>query len=354
MEDATSNSLRTGASVAVNSSNTRGPVVTRGDNVVSSNRISLTSVESINEIRQYSFPSDIPQHHMIITAKKATRNPSLGGMMSTNMNFGTRGMIRLPIPESLRDVSEVKYTQEGIVSLSSVAGAISGNTVSGGVSRLPFVGNFASSVINTVAGVADVAGRAGGVEELKARSGLAPNQMLTILLKGPEYKRHSFSWKMYPKNEKESKTIREIVNLFKACSRPGLGGSRAFFTFPDIFELRFTNPGFLFSFKPAVLETISVNYTPSGQPSFYRKTGAPDGIEMTLNFIELEYWLSEEDDKNISFAESSARLGGAALSAKDDILNTLRDLNPGRTEEEIQNLATSLGAPPVNFSVAGK
>jgi hypothetical protein len=50
----------------------------------------------------------------------------------------------------------------------------------------------------------------------------------------------------------------------------------------------------MFKFKPTVLNSVIVNYTPSGQPSLYRTTGAPDGVELTLNFTEIEYWLSDD------------------------------------------------------------
>ena len=80
-----------------------------------------------------------------------------------------------------------------------------------------------------------------------------------------------------------------------------------FFEFPKVFKLSFSpNENFLYAFKPAVMESISVNYTPSGSPNFYGKTGAPDGITLTMNFWELEYWLSEDAQSN-GIAETTRR-----------------------------------------------
>jgi hypothetical protein len=80
---------------------------------------------------------------------------------------------------------------------------------------------------------------------------------------------------------------------------PGLALSGAIFTFPKIFQISFSpNPIYMYKFKPAVLEGLTVNYAPGGQPSFYRASGEtdgqnpPEGLDIAMQFLELEYWLN--------------------------------------------------------------
>ena len=74
----------------------------------------------------------------------------------------------------------------------------------------------------------------------------------------------------------------------------------------------FFNHDKLFEFKTGVVTGFSVNYSPSGNPSFYKsasKTGGhPTEIEMTIRIKELEAWL--RDDYG-SLGASNAGIVGA-------------------------------------------
>jgi hypothetical protein len=276
----TSGSLSSGSSIATGYTIPQGITVSRSDIVGPASRYKLKTVESSAKVGSYIFPADLGQHYMTIAVSTATRKTSIGGGTKTgSMQLNTSNYIRLPLPENIKDINETEYTTEGAVSLSSLTSAFS-----------KFTG--ADSFFNPLADA-----KIGN--ELKAKTGVAPNQMLTILLKGPKYKSHSFTWKLYPRNKKESDMIASMIELLKTSSRPGLGAGSAFFLFPHLFGLSFTlnsrtNSGYMFKFKPTVLNSVLVNYTPSGQPSLYRTTGAPDGVELTLNFTEVEYWLSDD------------------------------------------------------------
>jgi hypothetical protein len=128
----------------------------------------------------------------------------------------------------------------------------------------------------------------------QAALGVAPNQFLTVLLKGPAYKKHDFTWTLSPRNRAESENIRQIIYFLKGAMlvrRPTLG----FFLPPKIFTPKFNkNDNYLYKFKPCVLENLSVNYSPSGAPAFYSQTGAPDAVELKLSFLEIEFWFSED------------------------------------------------------------
>jgi hypothetical protein len=221
----------------------------------------------------------------------------------------TETSIALPLPENIKDVTQVAYSESRVLGganalqaiMGVATGAISGSL--GPISRFPS-GGF-NAAVQAAQGFAQPLIEP-ALNDLQASTGLTPNQMLTVLLQGPTYKTHSFTWKLYPKDPRESIVIKQIINELKIKSRPGTSLYRQFFTFPRLFNLSFTINGkehfneqdpqnYLFAFKPAVLEGISVNYTPSGQPALYKGTGAPDGVEITLNFKEVEYWLNGEE-----------------------------------------------------------
>ena len=141
-----------------------------------------------------------------------------------------------------------------------------------------------------------------------AAFGVAPNQFLTVMLKGPQYKKHEFSWKLSPRNEQESEAVRKIILTLNNAIAPGVTG--AYFTFPKVFEIKFNpNENVLYKFKPAVIESMSVNYAPSGAPAFYRRTNAPDSVELRLQFLELEFWLTGQFSGS-SIASDGSTLGG--------------------------------------------
>jgi len=276
----TSGSLSSGSSIATGYTIPQGITVSRSDIVGPASRYKLKTVESSAKVGSYIFPADLGQHYMTIAVSTTTRKTSIGGGTKTGgIQLNTSNYIRLPLPENIKDINETEYTTEGAVSL---------DKLSAGISSVLGLDSFFKPL-----------GDAGIGNEIKAQTGIAPNQMLTILLKGPKYKSHSFTWKLYPRNKKESDTIASMIELLKTSSRPGRGAGSAFFLFPHLFGLSFTlnsrtNSGYMFKFKPTVLNSVIVNYTPSGQPSLYRTTGAPDGVELTLNFTEIEYWLSDD------------------------------------------------------------
>jgi hypothetical protein len=209
--------------------------------------------------------------------------------------------IILPLPENLTDVNRVNYAQDPMIDLSSIAQSITGGTI-GAVSR--GLVDAASSIMRTavvnIAGAVASQAAASAAKITLADTGLAPNQFLTVILKGPEYKKYNFTWKFYPKNAKESQEIQRIVYTIRNAMRTNLGPANAFFNFPKVFNLSFSDSTYLYQFKPAVIDNMSVNYTPSGSPIFYNGTGAPDGVQLTISFSEIEYHLADEIAENNS------------------------------------------------------
>jgi hypothetical protein len=70
------------------------------------------------------------------------------------------------------------------------------------------------------------------------------------------------------------------------------------------------NQDYLYKFKPCVIESMSVNYASAGMPSFFKRSDAPVDVTISLNLLEIEYWLKED----IEDPSGAARAAAAAVA----------------------------------------
>jgi hypothetical protein len=222
------------------------------------------------------------------------------------------GAIRLPLPNSMVDDQNVQYSPEE-------AGTVAGSALN----QFAMTGNgtgLASALGTGAVGAAagfglSKLGQAGPVGQALAGAanaknaallgqlaGVAVNPFLTVLFKSPQFKKHTFTWRLSPTNAKESQTLNNIITTLRYNQLPdttgALGG--ALLTYPNIVKLSVSNGGisprspFLFTFKPAVIENLSINFTPSNQPSFFGSTKAPTEVEIRITFLEIEFFLQRD------------------------------------------------------------
>lgn len=256
----------------------------------------LSRIETGGAIGRLQFPADRAKYYMTLDQSVFSRNTS-NYLTGVNFALESENKITLPMPQQMVDNHSVSYEQTEI-------GQFTGAAVEAAFSRM--ASDASGTMTNTLqaltAGLTSALGGfikgATGFDPAlagRAATGLAPNQFLTVLLKGPQYKKYEFSWKLSPRNEGESESIRKIIALLNKSMAPGLTGAQAFFTFPKVFKVGFSNEGVLYRFKPAVLENMTINYAPSGAPAFYSRTGAPDTVELRLQFLEIEFWLESDN-----------------------------------------------------------
>jgi len=246
---------------------------------------------SKSSIEQYQFPADLPKYYFTLGVSDYNRVDAFSFVVNITST------IKLPLPKQLADNDQVSYEQQ---ELGQMTGALSG-----GLSSL-LQGDVQGAIGNVLGGAAGTAGFAalkalGGItglsaiEGTQAAFGVAPNPYTTVLLKGPTYKKHEFSWTLSPRTAEESRKVKDIIKLLKNSMFVGLGPGGTFFTPPKIFSPKFfNNENYLYKFKPCVLENMSVNYSPSGAPAFYTTTGAPDAVELRLSFLEIEFWFKDQ------------------------------------------------------------
>lgn len=285
--------LNNGASIAADVTRVPPLQVTQADVYPIRGQVNSEIESKHSNYASLRFPMDTGKYHMSLGISSYNRT----NLFSVALNI--LGSIKLPLPMQMVDSLSVNYEQQELGSIPGAAVNAAMGKINGQGGSLSNIfqaeGLIATAAVNTLSGIfgqtVDTTYR--------AATGLAPNQYMTILLKGPQYKKHEFSWKLSPRNEQESESVRKIIATLQDAASPGL--KNAFqFSFPKIFDIGFNpNPQMLYRFLPAVLENVSVNYAPSGVPSFYRRTEGPDTVELRLSFLELELWLSDRGMFNI-------------------------------------------------------
>jgi len=190
------------------------------------------------------------------------------GIQNTGI-LDDNGTIRLPIPNSLVDHQDEEYSSEnyGIV--------------------------------------------AGAAANLLAAAGQTANPFLAIMYRSPAFKTHNFMWRLSPSNKIESQTLNKIINTLKYNELPTFELSGFTLGYPNIVQVTLsclTSDYFSFTYKPAVIRSFEVNYTPEGQPSFFggSATGdaAPTVVEIRMTITEIEYWTQSDFGLNTNTGAS--------------------------------------------------
>jgi len=247
-----------------------------------------------------SFPIDLPKYYFKIGIGTYNRISD-----SDIADVKGNGGVVLPMPATMQDALGVQWKEEEIGWTGAiVSNALSsdgdtndrggwqtgtGLTMGAAAAAARGVGSLLSYA--TGSNLADRAISAG-----QAMFGMAPNQFLTILFKGPQYKQYTFTWKLAPKNVKESQILLNIIRRLNREASPTADYSALVWRYPSVFQCQFSpNENQMYKFKPAVLRNVVTNYAGSGMPAFY-KSGFPESVQLSLTFQEMEFWLKGDFD----------------------------------------------------------
>lgn len=167
-------------------------------------------------------------------------------------------------------------------------------------------------------------------------AGVARNPHKVVLFSGVNFRTHTFTYSLTPRNAKEARNIKDIIRLFKYYMSPsyGLGGlpgiarglfsglgfpelgqtagnitaeagatSRAFFEYPEVFVIRFRNKEELFQIGESVLTNFDVNYHPQNYPAYVRSldspnVASPSEVVISLTFKETDVVTKEQIKEN--------------------------------------------------------
>lgn len=181
--------------------------------------------------------------------------------------------------------------------------------------------------------LADAFGVGRGAQRVATYFGFNLNKQKTVLLESPMLKRHEFRWKLSPKNKNESDALKKMIDNLKIGMAPPVVQNTlsAIIKFPYIYDVYFEpNSKWLYPLKPCVIESISVNFSGNGQvPAFLRGQGAPESVMLTLNLLEIEFWVRQDYErwtKDSNPVDTLSKFDNTFSAAQDE---TFYDSLPG-------------------------
>lgn len=225
-----------------------------------------------------------------------------------------KGTIILPIPDDIKDnngaqwgASTMNLAEAGVAEL---AGSLLGgeflkdantkfeslvNTVMTGTGQKTIAATAISAGITKLLGsnkFQDIAGRAAGV---------AANSNIELIFSGIKLREgFTFGFDIVPRSQKEAQEVRKIIRALKKHSAGKKGiGAGLFLQAPEVFRVEYMSGGkphpYLNRFKICALQSMSVNYAPTGTYSTYAD-GAPVNMTLSLGFMELTPIFAEDYD----------------------------------------------------------
>ena len=235
-----------------------------------------------------------------------------GGAGRTNLGFADRsswtgrvvGAVTLPIPGGVQDANKADWSS-GTMTAAQIATSDAVKSLlanSGTEGATEAIGSVQSSIEAAREGGADVStGLANffteqltGATDLMSRTeGAIMNPNMELLFKAPTLRAFAFSWRLSPRDERESMTIMRIIRMFKQSMAPKKTVSQLFLKAPNTYKVAFQSPyggknhRFLPKVKECAMINFDVNYTPDGNYMTYDNSSMVS-YEMSMSFQEIE------------------------------------------------------------------
>ena len=259
----------------------------------------------------------------------------------------------LPLPNELRDDTSVSYTAPNLETIGDLANGNYGSML--GAIALRHSGNIINNVGAAGAGAifGDVGEKIGSnllnadqiTSAVQQATGLAPNPNPSVAFQGPVLRDFSYTWAFYPKSRDESSKIQRMIKILKrsALPRNPISGSAAILDYPDMVQVNFFpwdaalgtgeltyknqwgwTENSIIKYKKCFMQTVNVNYNAFGVPAFFEGSTLPASYQITINFREAEYMLSEDWDEGVGVGpiDSSGRVGFDVMGAITDAVAT--------------------------------
>lgn len=255
-------------------------------------------------------PNLVSERGTFRSSSPAPGQPLNGRDNSKVDSFNT---VFLPMPSNIQDGNSVKYADDTLNGI--VAQAVQGTTAimtaqgSGGVTSMvnqtlkEMQTQFGSFFDKSGGAAKDLIIRALAAQSVNIFGGnVTPDQILArqsgeifnpnmeLLFNGVTLRTFKFSFKMTPRNNKESAEVKQIIRLLKTKMAPKYVNTTYLKT-PDIFQLTYKKGSgehpFLHRFKKCALTDMAVNYTGENIYATYGDA-TPVSMIMDLTFRELE------------------------------------------------------------------
>lgn len=227
--------------------------------------------------------------------------------------------IVLYMPEDIGQSDQRNWSEATIGPLQMAAMRAAGSMIGGAGSGQFWAGaNAAATEATTdpaiipalVRGVgANVAGKTLNMDANNITGGLigqVVNPNLEVFFSKVGLRTFQFRWTLVPRNERESRIIKEMIWQFKKASAPELAQGGWFTTVPHVFKIQYKTGSqdnhWLNKIKACALTNINVNYTAAGSYSTL-EDGAPTAVGLQMNFQELKAIISEDYGDSFNYTE---------------------------------------------------
>jgi hypothetical protein len=258
--------------------------------------------------------------------------PQLSTIQS-NRNFGSEstetrikeygGTVCLPMHPGISDSNSVGWGDDSLNPIQAAFGQVASNAIEN-VSNIRNANDVGNALKEIVEGSFDVigtlgaegsagnyikqyfAGQAVGANIVGRTTGLVLNPNLELLFTGPNLRTFSYSYKLTPRDSKESEKIKKIILFFKKAMAVQKSNTSLFLKTPSVFKLEYIygkNGGqhpFLNKIKTCALTSFNVDYTPDGTYMTYNDDGSMTSYNISMSFSELEPIYREDYDDNLA------------------------------------------------------
>lgn len=264
-----------------------------------------TRSAQINKPYHLKFPEDLGEHYIQFTFKSFNQNSPIDRVAQVDPLT-----IYLPMSPNLQENYSIGYHTPSMGATGTVVDeavqkyfADKSAGLSGGNNS--WKENLGSALGQGVA----AAGTAGkGIAALASKAlmdaapaigaaiqkniGAAVNPNMATLFESVGFRKHQFTFKLYPTSQAESEKLKEIIKAIRNRVIPKKLDDQ-FLGFPDKVDIKIhpKNPyvdGDDKGIRTCVVENMSINYAPNGVAFFKGKQGNPVGVELSLSFQETE------------------------------------------------------------------
>ena len=299
--------------------------------------------------------------HIVFPGELLTSDHFVNFMVSKNYQFQRREVkdyefrVTLPLPANLQTQYNAKYNHDAVGVVGQAAGSEaskSDGTIGDIANRIgdnwkKYVStgakmNVVASLLNAQAGtlagaavgsfggqIGTLLGAAAGavatglVKGGQAGLGIAVNPHRAVLFDGPDFRRHSFNYRLVPKNARESRDLKNLIHIFKQAMLPAYIHDKHFFNYPRQFDIDIPlgssseKSPFVHDIKASVLTAFNVNYHATG-PHYHEAGGglkAPVAVDISMEFLEITVTTRDdtEDDEMSKFQSANPAFQGLLL-----------------------------------------
>lgn len=212
------------------------------------------------------------------------------------------GSVVLPIPSGISDQNKADWGSNSMTALDIAKAEIARRAIFNGLSDgAKAVSDYMEAVKQNSGATATALGNslaaaAAGVDGqalLSRTTGQVLNPNMELLFKGPSLRPFSFKFQLSPRDKEEANQVIKILRFFKQGSAPIRSKSNLFLKSPHIFRIKYVRMGEegelhrgLNAFKTCALQSVGVNYTPTGNYATY-SDGVMVSYDLSMSFSEI-------------------------------------------------------------------